>query len=1547
MRDLRAAWLVVRGRIVVVAALAVSSVGVVVSPFAAHAAGPTPTAVYDSIGPSVPGNVPSEAFEATQTSEFGDLVGLGAGPRGLKSVTVEMSSWGCESVQAGLCHTTPGSKFASAITLNIYAVDSSGALPKPTGPPIVTKTSTFSIPFRPSASTGCGNAWSPDGGVTCYNGFATPISFSFDGSFTLPAQVIWTVAYNTTHYGYAPIGQGAACYSTGCGYDSLNVGLSTSLSAPTSGTDVDTDGVFVNSATAGNYCDGGVGGVGTLRDDTNSSTTCWGKDNSSGKPYRPMATIKTVGASTGSTASTVIVSTNTPNGWSFLSDNSGTTGSGLFVTGPGSPPVGRGSAQLTVTGMSDGWILGNTNYVGTRIDQLATLNYATFQPGPTLAPALAFDIKFRPTDTTYGGRLVFEPYMNVPTVNAGWQQWTAISGKWWASHNDDVSGSRGNCTQGAPCTLSQFLDDFPDATIAGRVVFKAGSNWTTFTGNVDDFTIGVDDLAGHTTETTYDFENRCTTACYVATTGDDTNSGLTPADPMKTIQAGVDQVSATGTVIVAAGTYVEDVALTKAVTLVGAADQASIISGPMNGARPQTVNITAAGVVVNGFTITREGNAAATWNNNLNTAGVAITGVAAEIENSRFTGNRTAINVTNGSGTSIHNNVVDGNRTGMFFWNTNDNVTVTQNQITNNFALGVLFNSSPPSTSTVNSTFSNNSIAGNWYGGVVDRTSATSVQDFSDNWFGTTTPVFTSADSAEPGYAALIPSTFVGGTATRPASAPDVLGPFSDHVDFTPSLEVGTDSSSAFGFQGTTTSVAVNSLGAQAGTVSRIQEGIATVSVNGTVDVRSGSYLTTTPISVPKSLSLRGPNAGISPNDATSPSTAAIRLPEATIAVTGSINGVSVGTPGVTVDGFDFTDTADAGSSSATTLIGAGSSYGGDASGVVVTNNVFDHISRTAVYFNGAPTMNGGKVDDNRVSSTTRATGCGTGTVASGSCGHQLFNMWQTDHVSFQRNVILGNAGNGDRVRVLNIDFPNGPSAQLPTDTATNITISSNTIVNSCTYTCFSINHGVTNTVIEHNNVSVDVGNIVDFGPTFASGTITIDHNVFAAMGGATVTNEASASDLSKVSVNRNAITGFGIAPQAGVTMGALDATCNWWGSSSGPAASQQNAASVNTTPALASADLDGVCGAPVGPGGASGGPAEGPATPVAVAPARLLDTRSGAMPAAGSITTIRVTGVHGVPADAQAVFLNVTATDATAPGFITVFAGGTTRPGTSNLNVDVADQTIPNMVVSPVGADGTVSVFVQSSTDLVVDVMGYIPVGVGYTPLVPARAIDTRGNVRPGDGSMTNVTVTNVVGAPTGATAVILNVTATNTTGAGFVTVFPTGTARPSTSNLNVDHPGQTRANLVIVPIGADGKVSLFTQTSTDLIVDVFGFFTPAANYNTVQPSQRLLDTRVAPAIEPAAGSTTSVKVAGVGSIPLDVKYVIVNVTSDAPMAPGFVTVHPGGTTLPLASNLNVDGPGTIAANLAFVPVGADGTVDLYTQNGGQLILDVFGWTE
>ena len=248
---------------------------------------------YNSTPTHLTANVPSVGFEASATSEFGDEVTLvGAGTH-LRRVKVVMSSWGCEtgSWNNNNCLTSPGASFSVPITVNVY-VGTNGGAP---GALLASQTRTFNIKFRPSRNTTkctgpfAGEWWSK-ADHSCYNGFAQVITFSFPGSpgINLPNDVVWTVAYNTTHYGYVPVTESAPCFTSsgGCGYDSLNVGVETFPGQPNHGTDVDPNGVYFNSSVAGVYCDGGTGGVGILRLDSDPGPCGWGL-------YKPLATIKT------------------------------------------------------------------------------------------------------------------------------------------------------------------------------------------------------------------------------------------------------------------------------------------------------------------------------------------------------------------------------------------------------------------------------------------------------------------------------------------------------------------------------------------------------------------------------------------------------------------------------------------------------------------------------------------------------------------------------------------------------------------------------------------------------------------------------------------------------------------------------------------------------------------------------------------------------------------------------------------------------------------------------------------------------------------------------------------------------------------------------------------------------------------------------------------------------------------------------------------------------------------------------------------------------
>src|SRR6185436_17534904 len=226
---------------------------------------------------------------------------------------------------------------------------------------------------------------------------------------------------------------------------------------------------------------------------------------------------------------------------------------------------------------------------------------------------------------------------------------------------------------------------------------------------------------------------------------------------------------ANGTVIINAGTYNEDVNVNKAgLSLLGAGAASVNVIGPIGGLG-STIVIAGNNVTLAGMTITRAGNNTTDWNNpGLNTAGIAIQGTSitgALIRDNVLTGNRTGIDINNSNGHTVRNNTIDNNRTGMILRNQTDNLTVVENFITNNWTVGIVFldassGTNSPVQTAHHSNFNNNDLSANWYGQIVDRQSGGSLpapgtsnlKNFRGNWFGTTTPVVTIANSAEPGY---------------------------------------------------------------------------------------------------------------------------------------------------------------------------------------------------------------------------------------------------------------------------------------------------------------------------------------------------------------------------------------------------------------------------------------------------------------------------------------------------------------------------------------------------------------------------------------------------------------------------------------------------------------------------------------------------------------------------------------------------------------------------------------------------------------------------
>ncbi len=360
-----------------------------------------------------------------------------------------------------------------------------------------------------------------------------------------------------------------------------------------------------------------------------------------------------------------------------------------------------------------------------------------------------------------------------------------------------------------------------------------------------------------------------------------------------------------------------------------------------------------------------------------------------------------------------------------------------------------------------------------------------------------------------------------------------------------------------------------------------------------------------------------------------------------------------------------------------------------------------------------------------------------------------------------------------------------------------------------------------------------------------------------------------------------------------------------------------------------------------------------------AVPPSRLADTRPdqgafGFSRESANVIRVQVAGRGGVPANATAAVLNVTGVNTTAPGFVTVYPSGTDIPTASNVNFDGPGQVLANMVTVMLGTGGAVDIYMQRKMDVAVDVSGaYLPVTgeVASGRLVTRpdgafRVLDTRDRgVGVGGLSSERVDV-SAAGVPADAVAVVVNLTATET-GIGYWTAYPIDQARPTASNLNIDHFGQTRAGQAIVLLSGVPAFNVFSQGGGHLIVDVAGWFTgKSAAPNTdglfvpTNPT-RLLDSRGPSGMPTWGGSTLEFAVGGPAG---QVSAVAINITGTESLYSGFVTAFPAGVTRPKASNLNVDTWDETIANHAIVRASNRG-VSLFTQNGLSLIADLNGW--
>jgi hypothetical protein len=279
------------------------------------------------------------------------------------------------------------------------------------------------------------------------------------------------------------------------------------------------------------------------------------------------------------------------------------------------------------------------------------------------------------------------------------------------------------------------------------------------------------------------------------------------------------------------------------------------------------------------------------------------------------------------------------------------------------------------------------------------------------------------------------------------------------------------------------------------------------------------------------------------------------------------------------------------------------------------------------------------------------------------------------------------------------------------------------------------------------------------------------------------------------------------------------------------------------------------------------------------------------------------------------------------------------------------------NAAIVPAGSGGAISVFATDDTDLILDIDGYfVPASnasaLAFYPLAPCRLVDTRSNLLTSGALSAGSSRTLPLGSsscniPTTAQAYSLNFTVVPQATLGYLSAWPTGQSQPLVSTLN-DLTGTIVANAAIVPAGTAGSIDVYATDTTDLVVDINGYYAPAGAgglslYNL--PPCRVLDTRNPPGSPPFTGSL-DVNVIGSGcGGTVGAQAYVFNATVVPSGGLGYLTLWPQGAAQPTVSTLNaVDG--AITSNMAIVPTN---TTEISAYASGpmptHLILDISGY--
>jgi hypothetical protein len=393
------------------------------------------------------------------------------------------------------------------------------------------------------------------------------------------------------------------------------------------------------------------------------------------------------------------------------------------------------------------------------------------------------------------------------------------------------------------------------------------------------------------------------------------------------------------------------------------------------------------------------------------------------------------------------------------------------------------------------------------------------------------------------------------------------------------------------------------------------------------------------------------------------------------------------------------------------------------------------------------------------------------------------------------------------------------------------------------------------------------------------------------------------------------------------------------------------------------------------------------------ISPTRMLDSRSASgaplgfsgvlvanVPRTFAVAGVTITPTVGspfipVPTGAVAITGNLTVTQQTALGYLSLTPTATANPSSSTLNFPVGDNRANNVTIA-LGPGGTLSVVYKATagkhTHVLLDVTGYFLAGSGqtYTPLAPDRVLDSRTD------PVTHAFAANVAKAfhvagflingvtiPSSATAITANLTVTGQSKAGYVSLTPTNNNSPTTSTINFP-VGDNRANGLTIPLdpitGDVSAVYKATSGTVNLILDVTGYYSSSGGagllFHPLNPGRRI-DTRLVVGtlgfgngLSGAQGTTSrNAVIAGHDGVPAAAAAITGNLTVTAQTGAGFVSVTDTSIAHPLTSTINFPLADN-RANGITVPLGGGDLWFIYqtlATKHVQLILDITGYFE